>query len=187
MNAFAFDRVEVSGQRGDERLAFARDHFGDVAFVQDHAAQHLHVVMAQADEAATAFATDCERFDEDVVNRLAGLQPSAEFGGLIPQLLIGHRLVLRFERGDRFDPGLQSLQESRIGRTEQAGNAAFEPAEQRVADAGDDFPNAFENFHDKLYGGMEPGGSRSTKCGNRFRQARRNMRMVRNVAPPKSL
>ena len=48
VNAFAVERVEIGGQRGDERLAFAGLHFGDLAVVQDHAADHLHVVVAHA-------------------------------------------------------------------------------------------------------------------------------------------
>ena len=38
MHALAFQGVEVGGQRGHERLAFAGDHFRDVAAVQDDAA-----------------------------------------------------------------------------------------------------------------------------------------------------
>ena len=103
VNALAFERVEIRRQRGDERLAFAGDHFGDVAVVQDHAADHLHVVMPHADEAAAALAADGEGLDQDVVERFARLQPSAELDGLLPQLLIGHRLILRFQRVDRVD------------------------------------------------------------------------------------
>ena len=33
----------------------------------------------------------------------------------------------------------------------QAGDSALEPAEHGVADAGDDFPNSFEDFHDLFY------------------------------------
>src|SRR6478752_7520814 len=112
--------IEVCRQCGDERLAFARYHFGDVAFVEDHAAEHLHIVMPQADETAPAFAANRKGFDEDIVERFACLQSPTEFGGLIPQFFIGHCLVLRLERSDRFDSRLQSLEESRVGRSENA-------------------------------------------------------------------
>ena len=119
VNALAFERVEIRGQRGDERLAFAGDHFGDVAFVQDHAAEHLHVVMPQAEEPAAALAADGKGFDQDVVERFARCQPPTELDGLIPQLLVGHRLILRLQRVDRLDLGLQPLEEPRVGRAEQ--------------------------------------------------------------------
>src|SRR4051812_13079178 len=144
--------IQVGWQRGNERLAFAGDHFGDVAFMQDHAAEHLDVVMPQADEAAAALAAYREGFDEDVVECLACFQAAAELGGLIPQFFVGHRLILRLECIDRVDSRLQSLEESRVSRAEHASHALFEPAEDGVADARDDFPNAFENFHDELYG-----------------------------------
>ncbi len=102
-------RVEIRRQRGDERLAFAGDHFGDVAFVQDHAAHELHVVMPQADEPPAALAANGERFDQDVVERFAGFEPAAELGRLRAQLVVGHRLVLRLQSVDRVDLGLQPL------------------------------------------------------------------------------
>src|ERR1043165_6492053 len=39
-------RVEIDRKRRDQRLAFAGLHLGDLAFVQDHAADQLHVEMA---------------------------------------------------------------------------------------------------------------------------------------------
>ena len=119
VDAFAFERVEVRRQRGDERLAFAGDHFGDVAFVQDHAADELHVVVPHAEEAAAALAADGEGFDQDVVERFARVQPAAELDGLAPQLGVGHRLVLRLQRVDRLDLRLQPLEEPGVGRAEQ--------------------------------------------------------------------
>ncbi len=63
--------------------------------VQDHAADHLHVVVPHAEEAAAAFAADGKGLDQHVVERFARLEPLAELGGLLAQLLVGHRLVLR--------------------------------------------------------------------------------------------
>ena len=42
----AGERVEIERQRRDERLAFTRRHLGDLALVEDHAADELHVVRA---------------------------------------------------------------------------------------------------------------------------------------------
>ena len=138
--------VEVRRQRGHERLAFAGDHFGDVAFVQDHAAHELHVVVPQADEPPARLAANGEGLDQDVVERFAGFQPAAELGGLAAQLVVGHRLVLRLQRVDRLDLGLQPLQEPRVGGAEQAGDGPLESAEDGVADRRRGFPRCVREF-----------------------------------------
>ena len=45
MDALAGQCIEEHGQRRHEGLAFARGHFGDLAFVEHHAAEELHVVV----------------------------------------------------------------------------------------------------------------------------------------------
>ena len=67
VNALAFERVQVAGQGGDQRLAFAGLHFGDLALVQHHAADQLHVEMAHVEHAAAGFADHGEGFDQEVV------------------------------------------------------------------------------------------------------------------------
>ena len=64
-------RVEVRRQRGDERLAFAGDHLGDVAAVQDDAAEDLHVEVPHVLGAAGGLAAGGERLGQQVVERLA--------------------------------------------------------------------------------------------------------------------
>ena len=69
VDAVAGERVEVAGQRGDEGLAFAGLHLGDLAGVEDHAADHLDVEVAHADDAAAGLADDGEGLGEEVVER----------------------------------------------------------------------------------------------------------------------
>ena len=45
MHALAGQRVEEYGERRHEGLAFARRHLGDLALVEHHAAEQLHVVV----------------------------------------------------------------------------------------------------------------------------------------------
>ena len=71
MHALAGERVEIDRQRGDQRLAFAGLHFGDLALVQDHAADQLHVEMALAERAPAGLAHDRERFRQQIVQRFA--------------------------------------------------------------------------------------------------------------------
>ena len=69
VNALAFERVEVAGQGGDERFAFAGLHFGDAAFVQNHAADQLDVEVAHVENAPAGLAAYGEGFDQQVVER----------------------------------------------------------------------------------------------------------------------
>jgi len=67
VDALACERVQVSGQGGDQRLAFTGAHLGDLAAVQDDAADQLHVEVAHVEEAAAGLADHGEGFDEQVV------------------------------------------------------------------------------------------------------------------------
>ena len=71
MHAAAGERIEIDRQRRDQRLAFAGLHLGDPAFVQDHAADQLHVEMALAERALGGFAHGGEGRHQNVVERLA--------------------------------------------------------------------------------------------------------------------
>ncbi len=97
VDAFAFERVQVDGQRRDERLAFARAHLGDFAFVKHHAADELHVEMTHAQSALAGFARDGEGFDEQIFERLALSDPLAELGGLRGERFVAEGLHRWFE------------------------------------------------------------------------------------------
>ena len=71
VDALAFERVQVGGQRRDERLAFAGLHLGDLAAVQHHAADELDVEVPHVQHAAAGLADDGERLGQQVVERLA--------------------------------------------------------------------------------------------------------------------
>ena len=108
MDAAAGEGVEVAGKRGDEGFAFAGLHLGDLAGVEDHAADQLDVEVAHLDGALAGFADDGEGFGEDVVEGGffggdarssasvdafdGGGDALAEFGGLGAELLVGERL-----------------------------------------------------------------------------------------------
>ncbi len=138
VNALPFERVEVRRQGRDERFPFARHHFGDLAFVKRAPADHLHVVVAQAQNATPGFAADGERFFEQIVERFAGGEALAEEERLFAQLFVAHRLIFRLESVDRLDARLNFLQRSRVRRTEQRRDSIFHPtrdAAEKIADA----------------------------------------------------
>ncbi len=66
MDAFAGQRIQIDGQRGDECFAFAGLHLGDVAVVQHHAADQLDVEMALAERPLGRLADGRKSFRQDV-------------------------------------------------------------------------------------------------------------------------
>ena len=77
VDALAGERVEVGGQRGDQRLAFAGLHLGDLAAVEDHAADQLDVEVPHVQRAAARLADDGEGLGQQVVERLARRRAAA--------------------------------------------------------------------------------------------------------------
>ena len=117
--------VEINRERGDQRLAFAGLHFGNLAFVQDHAADQLHVEMALADGALGRLAHGGEGRHQDVVERGAFGDLFLESVGARPQRLVGERFQLRLQRVDLGHPRLIAADPPFIGGAEQlAGNGA---------------------------------------------------------------
>ena len=118
MDALALDRVEIGGEGGDQRLAFARPHLGDAALVQHHAADQLHVEMALAEHALGRLAHGGEGRHQDVVEGLAGGELLAEGGGAVGELGVGKRLDLGLERVDGGDLRAIGLQPAVVGGAE---------------------------------------------------------------------
>ena len=83
------ERVQVEREGRDERLALAGLHLGDVALVQDDPAHHLDVEEALVGLALARLADGGEGLEEQVVERLAVLEPLAESAVFAPQLGVG--------------------------------------------------------------------------------------------------
>ncbi len=125
VHAVARERVEVGGERRHQGLALAGLHLRDGAVVQHHAADQLDVEMALAQRPLGGLAHGGEGFDQQVVQRLALLQPGAELVGLGAQLLVGEGSELRLERVDPLDRLAHGLDEAVVRGTEQPlGEAA---------------------------------------------------------------
>jgi hypothetical protein len=67
VDAISRQRVQVHGQRGDQSLAFARFHFRNLAFVEDDAADELHIEMPHIQRAAAGFADHGKGFGQDLL------------------------------------------------------------------------------------------------------------------------
>ncbi len=118
VDALAGERIEIGGQGGDERLAFARLHFCDLAAVEHHAADQLHVEVPHVQRAAARFANDREGFGQQIVEGFAIRQARAELGRLVAQLCIGKRLDGRFEGIYLGDDRHQALELALVRGTE---------------------------------------------------------------------
>ncbi len=110
MDAAPGERVEINGQGGDERFAFAGGHFGDAPAVQGVAADELHIernhlpeqwMLAHDDfrlafgETAAGVFDDSERFGQDLIERLGQLrfvlnlrESRLPIGGFLAQLVV---------------------------------------------------------------------------------------------------
>ena len=66
----AGQRIQVAGQRGHQRLAFAGLHLGDLALVQHHAADQLHVEVAHLHGAPAGLAHHRKGLGQNLVQRL---------------------------------------------------------------------------------------------------------------------
>ena len=88
VDALALQGVEVGRQRGDQGFAFAGDHLGDVAAVQDDAAEDLHVEVPHVLGAPGGLAAGGERLGQQIFEGLAVGQPFAELGRQGLELLV---------------------------------------------------------------------------------------------------
>src|SRR6185437_13966583 len=99
VHALARERVEVGGQRRDQRLALARAHLRDLALVKRYAADELDIEVAHLQRAPCRLAHDGEGLWQQVIDRLALPQAAAEFLRLAAQGFVAQGL----------EPGLELL------------------------------------------------------------------------------
>ena len=79
MHALAGDRIQVSRQGCSQRLAFAGAHFGDLAVMQHHSADQLHIVMAHPQYPRARLAHNRKCFGQEGIQRFALGNSSGNF------------------------------------------------------------------------------------------------------------
>jgi hypothetical protein len=67
MHTAATEGIEIDGEGSDQGLALAGFHFGNLAVVQHHAANQLHIEMAHVEDSPASFAHHRECFHQDVI------------------------------------------------------------------------------------------------------------------------
>ena len=110
VDAAAGERVQVRRQRRDEGLALARLHLGDLALVEDHAADQLDVEVTLADRALHRLAHGREGLGDQVVERLAVLDALLEVAGARAQRGVGQLDELGLEAIRLLDERDEALQ-----------------------------------------------------------------------------
>ena len=101
--------VEVAGQHGHQRLAFAGFHFGDPALMQDDAAHELHRIGPHPQHPVGGLPHGGKGLGQQVVQRFAAFQPLFELVGFCLKLLVGESLVFRLQRQNFVHRGLNFL------------------------------------------------------------------------------
>lgn len=119
--ALARQGVEVDGERGRQGLAFARAHFGDLAVVEHHAADELHVEVTHAEDALRGLANDGEGLHKQIVRRGALGDAVAEFLRLGPEFVVRKRLHRGFEPVDLFHLATVLFDEAIVATAENFG------------------------------------------------------------------
>ena len=118
VDPLAGEGIEIGGEGRDQRLAFAGLHLRDLAAVQHHAADQLHVEVPHVQRAAAGLADDGEGLGQQVVERLSLPEARPEFVCLGAQLFVRERFDGRLERVDLDNEGGQALQFALVGGTE---------------------------------------------------------------------
>ena len=114
VHTLAGQRVQVDGQGGDQRLAFAGLHLSDGAAVQDHAADELHVEVAHVDHAAAGLPADGKRLGQDAIQRLAVGDALPESDGLAAQVVVAEAEQPAFKLADARDDGAHAFEDARV-------------------------------------------------------------------------
>ena len=119
MHAFAGQRIEIGGQGGDQGLAFAGLHFGDIAPVQHNAAHQLHIEMALTQGALGGLTHHREGFRQQVLQGFALFQTGAESRRHRGQFGVRHDLEAVFQGVDLGNGGPERLDLALVGRAEK--------------------------------------------------------------------
>ena len=104
MDALAGKRVEIDGKRGDKRLAFAGLHFGNLAVMQHHAANQLHIEWPEAQSALGGLAHRGESRNHKIVERLSGSKFRLECLGQPLEIGIAQFFIFGLQRIDGGHP-----------------------------------------------------------------------------------
>ena len=109
VNALAGQSVQINRQRRHQRFAFARLHLGNLALMQAHAADELHVKMAHPQHTARRLPTNRERLRQNIVQRFPRRQPLLKLLRIPGERCVADLPQSRFETVNLIDRKLHAL------------------------------------------------------------------------------
>ena len=118
VDTFARERVEIGREGRDQGLALAGTHLGDLPVVEHHAADHLHVEVAQAERSLGCLAHNRECLGDQAVEIGTRSKSLAKLSRLRGQGLIREWLEFGLEGVDPCDGLEQCLDEPVIPAAE---------------------------------------------------------------------
>ncbi len=118
VDAAAGERVQIGGERRDEGLALAGLHLGDLALVQDDAADQLDVEVALAQGALAGLAHGGEGLGQQVVEGFAVGETLPEDRRAPGELGVRKLHQVPLEAVDPLDHGKDALQRAIVGAAE---------------------------------------------------------------------
>ena len=121
MNSIATDRIEVRWQRRHQGLALTRSHFRDLAVMEHHAANQLHIEMPHLQYALGGFANHGECLDQHGLRVLAVSRSLSKLGSLGRERFVGKGLEPRLKPVDLLDLFVHLAQKALITATENFG------------------------------------------------------------------
>ena len=120
VHAFAGESVEVSGQRSDKRLAFARLHLCDPALMQNYTADDLDVKVFHAEHAPARLSYRSESLGKKVVELFSRSVPVFILLSACGEFFVAHCLKFRLERHYLVCCFLEFFEFPRVSRREQS-------------------------------------------------------------------
>ena len=128
VDALAAERVEIGGQRGHEGLTLAGLHLANLALVQHHAADQLHVVVPHVQHPLAGLAHEGKRLRQQIVERLALLGAGAIGGRGGAQAVVRQRAHGGFEFTDAHHKRQEPLEVAVVLGAEDLGEEVTDHA-----------------------------------------------------------
>ena len=94
MDTLARQGIEIGGQGGHQRFTFTGLHFGNLAVIQDHATDELHIEMPHAEGTPGSLSHRREGFGHNAVEAVTALQAIPELLSHATQCGVGQGLKL---------------------------------------------------------------------------------------------
>ena len=182
MHALAGQGIQVHRQGRDQGLTLAGAHLGDLALVQHHAADQLHVEMPHVQGAPAGLAYHREGIRQQRVEFFALSQTALEFVGLGAQVRVAQRRDARFQGIDAFHLLAHAADHTVIATTKNAfqniHRSGALTSSLNAKRGSNDTPAAAvllgRRAHQKRKRGF-PGSSRKAATGRRMRGNRRKI------------